>query len=56
MDGMESLRNFGQAKDTTLIIMLCVLERRCWCRLVEKMSLVDGIKLLGIVEKPITLA
>ncbi len=41
-------------KDTTLIIIRSALERRCWWRSVEKMSLVDGIKLLGIVEKSIT--
>jgi len=52
---MKSLRYFGQAKGTTSIIILSLLDRALLVS-VEKMSLVEGIKLLGAIEKPITLA
>jgi len=55
MDGMEFLRHLGQEKAATSIIILSVLDSALLAS-VAKMSLAYGIKLLGVIEKPITLA
>jgi CheY-like chemotaxis protein len=55
MDGMEFLRHMGQEKVEISIIILSVLDRTLLAS-VEKMSQAYGVRLLGIVEKPITLS
>lgn len=55
MDGMEFLRHLGQEKAATSIIILSMLDRALLAS-VAKMSLAYGINLLGVIEKPITLA
>ncbi|MBW8073285.1 MAG: EAL domain-containing protein [Ferrovum sp.] len=55
MDGMEFLRHLGQENNTAAVIILSMLERVLLVS-VEKMSEAYGVKLLGAVEKPITLA
>ncbi len=54
MDGMEFLRHLGQENNTAAVIILSMLERVLLVS-VEKMSEAYGVKLLGAVEKPITL-
>lgn len=55
MDGMELLRHLGQEKAATSIIILSTLDRALLAS-VAKMSLAYGIKLLGVIEKPIAVA
>lgn len=54
MDGMELLRHLGQEKAATSIIILSTLDRVLLAS-VAMMSLAYGIKLLGVIEKPISL-
>ncbi|ABM03883.1 CheY-like chemotaxis protein, response regulator receiver [Psychromonas ingrahamii 37] len=55
MDGMEFLRHLGQEKVATSIIILSQLDRALLAS-VAKMSLAYDIRLIGVVEKPITVA
>lgn len=55
MDGMEFLRHLGQENTATSIIILSMLDKTLLAS-VAKMSLAYGIKLLGVIEKPITVA
>ena len=55
MDGMEFLRHLGQENNAAAVIILSMLERVLLVS-VEKMSEAYGVKLLGSVEKPLTLA
>ena len=55
MDGMECLRRMGQEKSAVAVIILSTLDRALLAS-VETMSRAYGIKLLGVVEKPITRA
>lgn len=53
MDGMEFLRRVGQSGMRVSIILASALERRLIAS-IETMSEAYGLKLLGIVEKPLT--
>jgi EAL domain-containing protein (putative c-di-GMP-specific phosphodiesterase class I) len=55
MDGMEFLRHLGQEKAAISIIILSTLSSALLTS-VAKMSLAYGIHLLGVIEKPITVA
>lgn len=55
MDGMEFLRHLGQEKAATSIIILSTLDSALLAS-VAKMSLAYGIRLLGVIEKPISVA
>ncbi|TAN81947.1 MAG: EAL domain-containing protein [Gallionella sp.] len=55
MDGMEFLRHLGSENGAVSIIILSMLDRPLLAS-VEKMSRAYGVKLLGAIEKPITLA
>jgi EAL domain-containing protein (putative c-di-GMP-specific phosphodiesterase class I) len=53
MDGMEFVRHVGEIGDRISIILASALERKLLAS-VAAMSEAYGIKLLGIVEKPLT--
>lgn len=55
MDGMEFLRHLRCENGAVSIIILSMLDRALLAS-VEKMSQAYGVKLLGVIEKPITLA
>jgi EAL domain-containing protein (putative c-di-GMP-specific phosphodiesterase class I) len=55
MDGMELLRHIGQARCATAVIISSSKERPLLAS-VEKMALAYGVWLLGVIEKPVTLA
>jgi EAL domain-containing protein (putative c-di-GMP-specific phosphodiesterase class I) len=55
MDGMEFLRHLGGEHPDTSIIIVSALDGALITS-VEKMTLAYGLRLLGAVEKPITLA
>lgn len=55
MDGMELLRHIGQARRDTSVIISSAKERPLLAS-VEKMALAYGVWLLGVIEKPMTLA
>lgn len=55
MDGMECLRRMGQENHTVSIVILSTLDKALLAS-VGKMSKAYGVKLLGVVEKPIPLA
>lgn len=55
MDGMEFLRHLGQEKSATSIIILSTLDKALLAS-VAKMSLAYGMKLLGVIEKPTSVA
>lgn len=55
MDGMELLRHIGQAQCATSVIISSAKERPLLAS-VEKMALAYGVWLLGVIEKPVTLA
>ncbi|MDO7597100.1 MAG: EAL domain-containing response regulator [Pseudomonadota bacterium] len=55
MDGLEFLRHLGQEKTATSIIILSTLDSKLLAS-VAKMSLAYGIHLLGVIEKPISVA
>ncbi|MGZ5050991.1 MAG: EAL domain-containing protein [Methylobacter sp.] len=54
MDGMEFLRHLGEEQHNVAIIITSALESKLLTS-VEKMVSMYGIKLLGTIEKPITL-
>ena len=53
MDGMEFIRRLGEAKRRVSLIVSSALERKLLAS-VATMTLAYGVKLLGVVEKPIT--
>ena len=55
MDGMEFLRHLGQENGATSIVILSTLDRALLSS-IENMSKGYGIKLLGVIEKPLSLA
>ncbi len=55
MDGMEFLRHLGQENGEASILILSTLDRALLAS-IENMSRGYGIKLLGVVEKPVSLA
>jgi len=55
MDGMEFLRHLGQENSAISIIILSMLDKALLAS-VAKMSLAYGMKLLGVIEKPISVA
>lgn len=55
MDGMECLRRMGQENHPVSIVILSTLDKALLAS-VGKMSKAYGVKLLGVVEKPIPLA
>lgn len=52
MDGMEFLRHLGQEQHNISVIIISALDSKLLAS-VGKMALAYGIKLLGIIEKPI---
>jgi len=55
MDGMEFLRHLGQESSAISIIILSTLDKALLAS-VAKMSVAYGMKLLGVIEKPIFVA
>jgi EAL domain-containing protein (putative c-di-GMP-specific phosphodiesterase class I) len=55
MDGMEFMRHLGQAKSDASVI-ICSAKERTLVASVEKMARAYGVRLLGLIEKPVTLA
>lgn len=55
MDGMEFLRHLGQENGETSVLILSTLDRALLAS-IENMSKGYGIKLLGVIEKPVSLA
>jgi EAL domain-containing protein (putative c-di-GMP-specific phosphodiesterase class I) len=55
MDGMEFMRHLGQAKSDASVI-ICSAKERTLVSSVEKMARAYGVQLLGVIEKPVTLA
>lgn len=55
MDGMEFMRHLGQAKSDASVIISSAKERTLVAS-VEKMAQAYGVRLLGLIEKPVTLA
>ncbi len=55
MDGMEFIRHLGQANTRVSLILASALERKLIAS-IGTMTEAYGIKLLGIVEKPLTAA
>jgi len=55
MDGMEFIRHLGQANTKVSLILASALERKLIAS-IGTMTEAYGIKLLGIVEKPLTTA
>lgn len=55
MDGMEFLRHLGQENSAISIIILSTLDKALLAS-VAKMSVAYGMKLLGVFEKPISVA
>jgi EAL domain-containing protein (putative c-di-GMP-specific phosphodiesterase class I) len=53
MDGMEFIRHIGHAKHPVSLIIASKLDRALIAA-VETMSTAYGVKLLGIIEKPVT--
>lgn len=54
MDGLEFLRHLGQEDNMAPVIIISVLERALLLS-VEKMARAYGVRLLGTIEKPMTL-
>jgi EAL domain-containing protein (putative c-di-GMP-specific phosphodiesterase class I) len=54
MDGMEFFRHLGQANSTAGVIISSAQERPL-LNSVEEMALAYGVRLLGVIEKPVTL-
>ena len=54
MDGMEFFRHMGQAHNEASVIISSAQERSLLDS-VEKMALAYGVRLLGVIEKPVTL-
>jgi EAL domain-containing protein (putative c-di-GMP-specific phosphodiesterase class I) len=55
MDGMEFMRHLGQANSETSVVISSSQDRPLLAS-VEKMALAYGVRLLGLIEKPVTLA
>lgn len=55
MDGMEFIRHLGQAELAVSLIISSAKER-VLLDSVEKMARAYGVRLLGVIEKPVTLA
>lgn len=55
MDGMEFIRHLGQAELTVSLIISSAKERALLDS-VEKMARAYGVRLLGVIDKPVTLA
>jgi EAL domain-containing protein (putative c-di-GMP-specific phosphodiesterase class I)/AmiR/NasT family two-component response regulator len=55
MDGMEFMRHLGQAKSDASVIISSAKERTLVAS-VEQMARAYGVRLLGLIEKPVTLA
>ncbi len=53
MDGMEFIRHLGQAKRTASVI-ICSAQGRALLNSVDKMTRAYGVRLLGVIEKPVT--
>lgn len=54
MDGMEFFRHLGQEHHKAAVI-ICSAQERSLLNSVEKMALAYGVRLLGVIEKPVTL-
>lgn len=54
MDGMELFRHLGQEHHQAGVI-ICSAQERSLLNSVEKMALAYGVRLLGVIEKPVTL-
>lgn len=54
MDGMEFLRHLGEGHSTASVV-ICSAQDKTLLSSVEKMAHAYGVKLLGAIEKPITL-
>jgi EAL domain-containing protein (putative c-di-GMP-specific phosphodiesterase class I)/ActR/RegA family two-component response regulator len=55
MDGMEFLRHLGRANSRASVVISSAKDRSLAVS-VEKMALAYGVRLLGLMEKPVTLA
>ena len=55
MDGMEFLRHLGRANSAASVVISSAKDRSLAVS-VEKMALAYGVRLLGLMEKPVTLA
>jgi EAL domain-containing protein (putative c-di-GMP-specific phosphodiesterase class I)/FixJ family two-component response regulator len=55
MDGMEFLRHLGRASSEASVVISSAKDRALAVS-VEKMALAYGVRLLGLMEKPVTLA
>jgi EAL domain-containing protein (putative c-di-GMP-specific phosphodiesterase class I)/FixJ family two-component response regulator len=55
MDGMEFLRHLGRAHSPASVVISSAKDRSLAVS-VEKMALAYGVRLLGLMEKPVTLA
>ncbi len=54
MDGMELLRHLGQSQSEASVIIASAQDRAL-LNSVEKMARAYGVRLLGVIEKPVTL-
>ncbi|MBI5860981.1 MAG: EAL domain-containing response regulator [Rhodocyclales bacterium] len=54
MDGMEFIRHLGQANSAASII-ICSAQDSALLNSVDKMARAYGVRLLGVIEKPVTL-
>ena len=55
MDGMEFMRHLGRANSTADVVISSAKDRSL-ASSVEKMAIAYGVHLLGLLEKPVTLA
>ena len=55
MDGMELIRHLGQANSAVSVIIASAQDRSL-LNSVDKMARAYGVRLLGVIEKPVTLA
>ncbi len=55
MDGMEFMRHLGQTNSTASVVISSAKDRSLAAS-VEKMAIAYGVRLLGLMEKPVTLA
>src|SRR5450830_1735007 len=55
MDGMEFIRHLGQANSAVSVIIASAQDRALLSS-VDKMAHAYGVRLLGVIEKPVTLA
>ncbi len=55
MDGLEFLRHMGQENSTASVVILSAMDEVLLVS-VRKMAQAYGIKLLGVIKKPVTLA